>query len=351
MADAATVNPKDAAGAVLEGLGGHARRLAFCRAMEAACLVAAVAASAVALWLVIAVLLFPAGRSGWSLLAIPLAGALAGVIRLLMGVRPARAARWLDGRYRLADGLSTAEELARKDAHTPASQSVFGVALRTLETLPARCNYGRRTRRTPAALLLGLLLCGSAWLVPEPAGEPLPDRSQRVGQAGPGPSGVLPRIVSDRSDSPETLPTELAALREALRRGDRDEVQRLMHQLRERGYRFAEVDPARSGRTVGPPDQSPRSGNAPNATRQTERPASRRVQPRDGGVAVSDPRYRGQPEDAPSTDQAPENPPDAGPARWSAVRAEAVSADRRTPSPARFRPLLRAFRGSGAEGK
>lgn len=316
---------------ILERLRWHARRLALCRSIERFGVVSAAGGAAAAGWLLPAGAWFPEGRSGWVLLAVAGAAVLAGLGRLLAGATPRDAAAWLDGRYDLADLLKTAHQLALAGERTPPAKAVVRRARKTLDDLPARWAYFRRTRRTAAAAALAGLLCL--------AGVLLPGRSPQT--SPPALSPAKPAVVlaartqppdkrTPAADEQPQEPPELAELREALRIGDHRAVERLLTELRRRG--LLELPTPSPAGQAGRAEQAP-VGNKPAASGDNQPVASRPSRPDGGDLAVVDPRYA--PHAAEGSDSpAPQAPRGPGSANWPAVRAEALSAD--VPAPLRY---------------
>jgi len=86
-------------------------------------------------------------------------------MRLLRPMSPSKVAGLLDARLGLSEQLVTAEELACKDVPGAFAQAVSARALHALENVPAGgLRPWRRTAATPAALVLGAMLCTILWL-------------------------------------------------------------------------------------------------------------------------------------------------------------------------------------------
>ena len=109
------------------------------------------------------------GVAVWVLPAVLIpGGAVVGAARRwLKGVTPREAAVFLDQRYGLREHLSTAAELAEASADDSPARCVYARALTAARGLPGdKANFWFRTRRTPAGLLLVMILCGVLLLFP-----------------------------------------------------------------------------------------------------------------------------------------------------------------------------------------
>ncbi len=142
---------------------------------------------------------------------------LAAAVSAMTPVSRLTAARQLDVRFGLAERLSTAVELADSERRdTPEATAVYAQAVRaTRSTGALEAPLWRRTRRTPAALAITLLVCGTlAWVAQpsRPAGpaELLAGRSELTDEQREQLAAELLRLAERARDDP--------ALAEALRR-------------------------------------------------------------------------------------------------------------------------------------
>ena len=140
-------------------LGRAGRRLQLHRAVEWAAQGATCGALLATAWVVAAWI------CGWHAGLLPLAaaplGALAGVAAAMAaGMDRRRVAMVLDRRAHLRERMATAAEMARRHADDPVARYVYAQALATAGRQGAEgVSLWSRTRRTPAAMALAVLLC------------------------------------------------------------------------------------------------------------------------------------------------------------------------------------------------
>lgn len=140
-----------------------------------------------------------------------------------------QAARRVDRLYGLKERLGTAAELQAAGANSPEAVLVYEQATEMARHLPRRLRVWRGPRRTPAALLLTLLLCGSLLLLPQPDGRetiPLPKADF--------PSAEFFHRAAAKQNNPE-LRAMLRQAAYAVEARDEKELQRLIRRLRRAG--------------------------------------------------------------------------------------------------------------------
>jgi hypothetical protein len=303
--------------------------------------------------MVLRVLDWPAGipleaLSAWVIPVVFLsAGGFCGAfVALLRGASKLQAARLVDQRYDLKERLGTASELLTASDESPEAQFVYAQATRVACALPRRLNFWRCTRRTPACLLLAILLCVAMLLPPDPdarlAERLLADDAQQQEEL----KEKLRQAA--RQADPKTQPL-LMELSRTIEVRDRAELQRILEKLRQAGVDVRAVLSARGSSTeTFRLDRTGRSETAtPTPDQSTETSAQQPV-PNESLTRIYHPRYR--------MDDARENPksfshrdtPLAGhqgsvQTDWRKAKNQAAQADASVPAPSRYRFILREF--------
>lgn len=283
----------------------------------------------------------------WILPAIFLpAGGLAGCcFAWLRGVSEFQAARRLDRRYDLKDHLGTASELLRAGDASSEAAFVYAQATRAGQTLPRRLDFWRCSRRTPAVLLLTVLLCGALLLLPGRA-DRLADRLLAAdARQREAMKASLGRAAKQAAPETKQLLSDLARVIEVR---DEAELRRILETLRRAGLDVYEILAANV-----PPEMAAlkTSGGGEVGKTTPQRPDANLTQTNStnlssGGsvTTVHHPRYTADASEAASSAGIPipaENEPIQ--VAWREALARAARADTGFPIPGRYCPILQGF--------
>lgn len=293
--------------------------------------------------------------SPWRMAAllIAAAGVLAAASVLLRPASRLAAARELDRRFGLAERLSTAVELADGErCDSPEAAAVYAQAVGAARNARAlEAPLWRRTRRTPAALAIALLVCGTlAWAArpqrPIRPEEMLAGRSELTDEQRERLAAELLRLAERARDDPgvaealrraaeasqEEGPAELARRMERLGSADRRVMERLAAAL-------AGILGAPGGDGAGTAGGD--GGEAPETRSAKPPPAPERV-------LVYDPLYENANVSAAAGD------PDTGDdeyrtydSAWRRAQERAAGRLNRGAVPTRYRPVVQAYFATG----
>ncbi|MCD4823573.1 MAG: hypothetical protein K8S55_03130 [Phycisphaerae bacterium] len=331
----------------------HARRMLLAKVVE----FSAMAAIAAEIVCAVVICLAATALPETNLTALPwlflLAGGLAGAATaLLRGVTTSQAAKFLDRRFHLAEQLATAVELAESGDETPAAIAVYSQATAAVKTkLPARPDVWTRTKKTPAAGLLALLICVVlAWLAggrSQTAG----DADRMIGsldamsQARRAAVAEAFRRASRKANNTaaaENL-TELARVIEV---PDEAKLRRLIQALKQAGVNLREVLPPDVQRDLQL-SHTRQSQAGKTADIGKGQDTTGKLQPSDDtGLAVNvyNPLYAAEIQSHGGKNLHPTTPAavsfdDA----WTAAQTHAAAALKGENVPTEYRPIVRAF--------
>lgn len=292
------------------------------------------------------------GRQTFAAIALVLGAAAGAAAVLVRGVSIRRAAVYLDERADLSERAATAVELAESpDREKPSSMAVFAQASAALRDLRAQeLSMWRRTRATPAALALSVMLCATLALIPAGRGERVGAAAAALERLSHAERRELSRAFEKASrrsgDSP--IADELARAATAIEVADADALAEAIEALRKAGFEMARVDAKGLLSGVGAGDSRTGAQAGRDGPSAATAPIAGVPDGHDlPGVRVWDPKYAEVlPDGAPPS--AMGAPAGAGgfltfDAAWSAARERAARAADEGTIPPRYRQLVRDF--------
>ena len=331
------------------------RAMLFTRMVEAAALGAIVGGIVAAGVMILRTLdwgnVFPLDfLSSWliPMVLLPAGGMIGMAVALWWGVSEFQAARRLDRRYELKDHLGTASELlAAGDASSEAA-FVYVQAMRAGRTLPRRLDFWRCTHRTPAVLLLTVLLCGALLLLPGRADRLADQLLTADARQREAMKASLGRAAKQAAPETRQLLSDLARVIEVRDEAELRRIQDLLKKLRRAGLDVYELLAANVPPETAALKTSGR-GEAGKTTAQNPDENLTQTNPTNfssGGsvTTVYHPRYTADASEAASSSGIPipaENEPIQ--VAWHEALARAARADTGVPIPGRYRPILQGF--------
>jgi hypothetical protein len=273
-------------------------------------------------------------------------GALVGVLAaLLRGVGVREAAVFVDLRYGLQERLATAAELSAGGRDDPAARCVFEQALAGVGSLQGRVRFRTRTRRTPAALLLGAMLCAALLLLPQRrANDETAQLARQVAALRADQRRALAQALREEATRREI--GEEKSLQDAaavIELSDERELRRVLAALKKRGVHLREIAPPALREKLGFPVEGTADQGSARVQRQEPGPGEAFAFPGEttaGGEGVYHPAY---------ADIVPPGEESAGfvattPAEaWRMAQDRAALALHHGDVPAEYRPIVRAF--------